>query len=269
VSRPRRPERPARRPGPFGPRRYGLWIGAAAVAVAALLTLGTLLSGPSGSAGIAPGRRLPPFAVPLASGNLTGDADVATRPDQGAAGRHPACKERGAGILNICELYEQGPVVLALFIDEGGCEAVLDELQRLAPEFPRVRFAAVAIKGERVPLRALARAHSLTRVSIGIDRDGALATLYDMVGCPQLTFAYRGGAAQGKTLFALPPLAALRARLENLAAGADARSPHPAGPAGRQRGSVRRRMLRGQSSRHPSSPRGRAKNGLASPALTG
>jgi hypothetical protein len=269
MGRPRRPERPSGQPGPFGAHRYGLWIGAAAVVVAALLTLGTLLAGPSGSAGVAPGRKLPPFAVPLASGNLTGDADVATRPDQGAAGRRPACAERGAGILNICELYEQGPVVLALFIDEGGCEAVLDELQRLAPEFPGVRFAAVEIKGERAPLRALERTHRLRSVPIGIDRDGALAALYNMVGCPQLTFAYRGGAAQGKALFAPPPLAALRARLEELVAGARARSLHAAGSGARQRGSVRRRTLRGHPSLHPSSPRGRAKRGLRPPALTG
>ena len=58
----------------------------------------------------------------------------------------PACAERGARILNVCQLYEQGPVVLALFVDAGSCPAVLSEMQALAPAFPGVRFAAVAIR---------------------------------------------------------------------------------------------------------------------------
>ena len=92
---------------------------------------------------------LPPFAVPLARGELNGAADIATRANDGAAGKVPACKERGQGILNICELYEQGPVVLALFVDAGSCPQILSDMQALAPSFPNVRFAGVAIKGGR------------------------------------------------------------------------------------------------------------------------
>ena len=61
----------------------------------------------------------------------------------------PACTVRGPGILNICQLYEQGPVVLALFVDAGSCPRVLSDMQALAPSFPGVRFAGVAIKGDR------------------------------------------------------------------------------------------------------------------------
>ena len=61
----------------------------------------------------------------------------------------PACEVRGPQILNICQLYERGPVVLALFVDAGSCADVLGDMQALAPSFPEVRFAAVAIKGGR------------------------------------------------------------------------------------------------------------------------
>ena len=62
---------------------------------------------------------------------------------------------RGPEILNICQQYEHGPVVLALFVNGASCTAVLSDMQALAPSFPGVRFAAVAIKGERAALRKL------------------------------------------------------------------------------------------------------------------
>ena len=58
-------------------------------------------------------------------------------------------------MLNICELYEQGPVVLALFVDGELLPGVLCDMQALAASFPQVRFAAVAIKGDRRPMRRL------------------------------------------------------------------------------------------------------------------
>ena len=118
--------------------------------------------------------------MPLALGGLNGDADIATHANQGPTDGVPACAERGSQILNVCQLYEQGPVVLALFIDAGSCTAVLGEMQALSAEFPRVRFAAVAIKGERAQLRRLVRAHGLT-LPVGLDSDGAVAAALQSV----------------------------------------------------------------------------------------
>ena len=81
--------------------------------------------------------------------DVNGDANVATHADDGAAGRVPACTVRGAQVLNVCQLYERGPVVLALFVDAGSCDGILSDMQALAPSFPGVQFAAVAIKGNR------------------------------------------------------------------------------------------------------------------------
>jgi hypothetical protein len=213
-------EPPDRAPGS---RRYGPYLAVLGLLILVVVAIDTALTKPTGVAGVQPGRVLPPFAVPLATGALHGDANVATRANDGEAGKRPACSVRGAEILNVCQLYEQGPVVLALFVDAGSCPAVLSEMESLAPSFPGVRFAAVAIKGDRDSLRKLVRSRSLVRVPVGIDEDGALATLYKVASCPQVTFAYPGGVVQSKALLTRPPPAMLRTRVQELVADARAR----------------------------------------------
>jgi hypothetical protein len=210
------------RPEPAGGLRYGRYLGPAALVVLLLVTINAALNRPNGAAGIARGHRLPPFAVPLALGDLTGDANVATRPNQGPAGSVPACSVRGPQVLNVCQLYERGPLVLAMFVDAGSCPAILSQMQALAPSFPGVGFAAVAIKGDRPSLQRLIHERGLT-LPIGIDRDGALATLYKVASCPQVTLAYPGGVVQSAPLLAHPAQAVLRSRVSELVAASRAR----------------------------------------------
>ncbi len=202
--------------------RYGRYVGLLGVVLFVGILVNSLFVHRSGLTGIPPGQKLAPFAVPLALGNLNGAADVATRANQGAEGRVPACAERGAQILNVCQLYEQGPLVLALFVDAGSCTSVLGEMQALVPEFPSVRFAAVAIRDERGQIRRLVRSRGLT-LPVGLDSDGAVADRYKVYSCPQVNFAYRGGVVQSKALLASPTLAALRARVSELVAASRAR----------------------------------------------
>jgi hypothetical protein len=192
------------------------------VVLLVVVLITTVLAKSNGASGIAPGRTLPPFAVPLALGSLQGAANVATRPHQGSAGNVPACTVRGERVLNICQLYEQGPVVLALFVDEGSCPAVLSVMQTLTRSFPQVRFAAVSIKGVRSRLRRLVRSRRLT-LPVGIDEEGTLASLYKVFSCPQIDFAYPGGVVQSKALLQTPSLAALRARVSELVKASRAR----------------------------------------------
>jgi hypothetical protein len=206
----------------LSPRRYGRYVALLALVILVLITINTITTKPNGARGIAPGRALAPFAVPLALGSLGGDADIATHAGEGARGRVPACQERGAEILNICQLYERGPVVLALFINGGSCPAVLSDMQALAPEFPGVQFAAVALRGDRSGLRALVRKRGLT-LPVGIDRDGSLLALYKMATCPQVSFAYPGGIVQSAALLYRPPVATLRARVQELLTASRAR----------------------------------------------
>jgi hypothetical protein len=197
--------------------RYGRYVVLLAIVIVVAITINTIATKPNGGAGLAPGAQLPPFAAPLALGNLSGDTNIATRADEGAAGNVPACSVRGPRVLNICQLYEHGPVVLALFVDSGSCTAVLSDMQALAREFPHVSFAAVAIKGGTSGVREQIRSRRLT-FPVGLDRDGALAALYKVASCPQLTFAERGGAAQGRPILDRPSRAELRARVKQLVA---------------------------------------------------
>jgi hypothetical protein len=211
---------------PRRPPRYGGYVGVLALVILLLITVNTIVTKPNGVKGVPVGQQMPPFAVPLALGTLTGDADTATVANEGAAGRVPACAERGPQILNICQLYEKGPVVLALFVDGGSCPAILSDLQALSSAFPAVRFAAVAIKGQRAQVRRLIRSRGL-RMPVGIDSDGALASLYKVASCPQVTFAYPGGQVQSSALLTRPTRAQLRARVGRLVVAARARGWKP------------------------------------------
>lgn len=202
--------------------RYARYAGVLGVVLLVAIFVNSLFVHRTDATGIAPGQRLAPFAVPLALGTLNGDADIATHVNQGSDGRVPACAERGSQILNACQLYERGPLVLALFIDAGSCATVLGEMQALAAKFHRVRFAAVAIRGERAQIRRLIRAQGLT-LPVGLDSDGAVAALYKVFSCPQVNFVYPGGVVQSKALLANPSLASLRARVSELVAASNAR----------------------------------------------
>jgi hypothetical protein len=210
------------RPEPAPGQGWGRYLGLLAVLAFVLIAVHTVVNKATLVRGIEPGHRLPPFAVPLALGNVAGDADVATHADAGAEGRVPACSERGAQLLNVCQLYERGPVVLALFVDADSCTGILSDMQALAPSFPGVQFAAVAIKPSRARLRRLVQSQHLT-LPVGIDNDGAVATLYQVASCPQVSFAYPGGVVQSAALLTRPSRATLRARLSELVAAARAR----------------------------------------------
>lgn len=207
---------------PIRSPRYGRYAGLLAVLILVLITINTIVTKPNGSTGIPPGQRLAPFAVPLARGALHGDADIATRAGEGSSGRVPACELRGPQILNICQLYESGPVVLALFVNGGSCPAIVSDMQSLQRSFPGVRFAGVAIRGGRQQVRRLIRTRGLT-LPIGIDADGVLVAIYKVATCPQVTFAYPGGVVQSRALLTRPSYATLRARVAELVAASKAR----------------------------------------------
>lgn len=197
-------------------------MGGLAIAALVGILLSALLGSTGGVRGVPVGTRIPPFAAPLATGSLRGDVNFATGPGQGSAGPRAACGVRGAQVLNICQLYEQGPLVLALFVDAGSCTAVLRQMQSLAPAFPQVRFAAVAIMGEGSEVRSLIHAAKLS-FPVGLDRDGVLATLYRVASCPQVNFVYPGGVVQSPALLGSSSASTLRARVHILLSAATSR----------------------------------------------
>jgi hypothetical protein len=218
------PERPGtpQPPPPLPPARRSTvtWIvGIVVVFALAYITLNTIRTDAPGSRGIAAGSRLPPFAAPLATSRLEGDANLATKRGEGGQGSRPACEVRGPDIVNSCQLAERGPVVLAFVAARSDtCDRQIDVLQSLRGRYPDVQFAAVAIRGNRDDLRALIRRRGWT-LPVAYDHDGGVANAFAVAICPTVTFAYRGGKVEGTSL-ALIEGQALRARIEKLREGA-------------------------------------------------
>jgi hypothetical protein len=176
----------ARRP------RYGWVVALAVLALIVYVSLNTLRSDHVGSRGPKAGSRVPPFAAPLALGDLQGDVNV--------AGEGKACSVRGPGILNSCELAERGPFVLVIMATRGAkCIRQLDVLERARARHPDLQFAAVAIRGDRGDLRALVRRHGW-RFPVAYDHDGILANLLGVAVCPTMTYALPGGVVRDSTV---------------------------------------------------------------------
>ena len=198
--------------------RGGWLVGVVGVVVLAYITLNSLRTEGVGSRGLEVGTRLPPFAMPLAASRSDADANIATRPDSGPEGARPACSVRGPEILNVCELAERGPVVLAFLVTRSGrCEEQVDVLDRIAPRHPRVRFAAVSVRGEHEQLRRTVRERGW-RLPVGYDHDGAVANLYRVAVCPTVTFADRDGRV-ARTALEFLDERALTTRVEALEQG--------------------------------------------------
>jgi hypothetical protein len=204
---------------PAGASRYGWFVALVGVLLVAYVSLNTLRTDSVGSQGLEIGRKVPPFAAPLALGTIDGDVNVARKPNQGSAGARPACSVRGPQILNSCQLGERGPFVLAFLATRGTqCTRELDRLGRVQSLHPGIQVAAVSIRGDRDDLRALVRRRHWP-FAVAWDRDGILANLYGVAVCPQLTYALPGGVVQATSVGELGDreLDARFARLERAA----------------------------------------------------
>ena len=187
---PRRPEVP--RPG----NKYA-W----AVGIVMLMVLGLVLffqTLPNEGTGIDGPRRgsvMKAFAVPSVRSNLEGDANVCQRKDQCSdqIGEQPACTLDSEDVVNVCELRKK-PLVLTFIFDRGAdCYPQVDRTERVRGELPGVNFATVFFTHkERDEVRRLAEARGWSQ-PVGVDRDGTVANLYGVGGCPTTIFARAGG----------------------------------------------------------------------------
>ncbi len=190
-----RPE-PARRPEVPRPSNKYAWL----VGFLMLMGLGVLLfaqtlpNSGEGLEGPKRGTTLKAFAAPSALGDVEGDANVCQRrpcPDQ--AGGQPACSLTSEEVVNLCRLREK-PFVLTVIFDRGAdCYPQVDRTERVRADFGDVNFATLFVTDkERSEIRNLVEARRW-RQPVGIDRDGAVANLYGVGGCPTTIFAREGG----------------------------------------------------------------------------
>jgi hypothetical protein len=189
--------------------RYSIVVGLLFVAIVAIALLKGVPGG-GGTLGLdeqAHRWALPEFAVPVATGALEGDANVAqddcsaaALPCPADARRTPACQVRAAGAIRVCDLFDR-PSVLSFWFSKGGdCVDQQDVVSRVYARYRgRVDFLSVDIRDDRDTVRDLARRRSWA-MPVGYDRDGAVASLYRVGGCPTFAYAYPGGTLQSASI---------------------------------------------------------------------
>jgi thiol-disulfide isomerase/thioredoxin len=151
---------------------------------------------------------LPEFAVPAAgSEELEGDANVAqddcetsALPCPENARRTPACQVGIPGAIRVCDLFDR-PAVISFWFSKGGdCVAQQDVVDRVYARYGgRVSFLSLNVRDDRDTVRDLLRSHDW-RMPVGYDRDGAVAGLYRVGGCPTFAYAYPGGTLQDASI---------------------------------------------------------------------
>ncbi len=189
--------------------RYSIVVGLLFVAVVAIALLNS--SGEdSGALGLdqrPPRWPLPEFAVPAAAGPLEGDANVAQDdcessrlPCPEEAGRTPACRLRTPGAIRVCDLFDRPAVISFWFGKGGGCVAQQDVVDRVHGRYRgRVSFLSLDVRDDRDAVRELIRRRGW-QMPVGYDRDGAVAALYRVGGCPTFAYVYPGGLLQGASI---------------------------------------------------------------------
>lgn len=147
---------------------------------------------------------LPEFAVPVAAGGLEGDANVAQDDCESAAvpcprdaRREPACRIKTAGAIRVCELFGR-PLVISFWFTKGGgdCAGEQDVVDQVYRRYEgRVNFLSLDVRDDRDTVRELVRQHGW-KMPVGYDRDGAVAGLFRVGGCPTFAYAFPGGTLQ-------------------------------------------------------------------------
>jgi len=189
--------------------RYSILVGLLFVAIVAIALLGGVPGG-GGTLGLdeQPARwPLPEFAVPVAAGELEGDANVAqddcsaaALPCPADARRTPACQVRTRGAIRACDLFAQPAVISFWFSKGGNCVDQQDVVSQVYSRYRgRVSFLSLDIRDDRDTVRELVRQRGWT-MPVGYDRDGAVASLYRVGGCPTFAYAYPGGTLESASI---------------------------------------------------------------------
>jgi len=181
----------ARPPGPPPPARppaagrSSWYVGILAVIILGYILVNTLRT--EGNKAPSAGTDIRAFAAPLVLSELDGDANVATPDNLGDAGEVPACSIDRPDVLTVCP--DGHPLVLGFYFTRGSdCAGSFDAMEKLQARYPKLRFAGVIVRGDRDEARKTVREHGWT-FDVAYDRDGAVANVYGVPGCPQVVLA--------------------------------------------------------------------------------
>jgi hypothetical protein len=168
--------------------RYQRMIGGFGLALVLAFSIYLFVHGGSGTPGIPAGQPLHKFVAPLATSDLTVDANA-----------HPVCNRarpsrRG---LNVCG---RRPIVLAFFVlGAKPCVKQVAVLQQISSRFPGVQFAAVAVGGSHAATDRAVRQNHWT-IPIAYDQSGILAQAYGVEICPMVEIARGDGVVARRLL---------------------------------------------------------------------
>jgi thiol-disulfide isomerase/thioredoxin len=190
--------------------RYSVLVGLLFLALIVVATLHTLNGGGEDTLGLdkQPTRwPLPEFAVPAAAGKLEGDANIyqdncgsSTLPCPEDPQRVPACQISTAGAIRVCDLFDRPLVISFWFGTESSCERQQDVVSTVAARYRgRVNFLSLDVRDSRGSVRELVREQGWD-MPVGFDRDGAVAALYRVGGCPTFAYAYPGGTLESASI---------------------------------------------------------------------
>jgi hypothetical protein len=207
--------------------RYSVIVGLLFLVIVVIATVSTLSNGGGeGTLGLdrqPPRWPLPEFAVPAAAGELEGDANIAqddcessALPCPGDARRTAACRIDTPGALRVCDFFDL-PLVISFWFTKGGgdCAGEQDLVDAAYRRYRgRVNFLSLDVRDSRDTVRELIRQHGW-KLPVGYDRDGAVASLYKVGGCPTLAYVYPGGTLQSASI-GEGAVAQIDARVERL-----------------------------------------------------
>jgi hypothetical protein len=208
---------PEPQPRPAPPPRRGRYTWVVGIAfVLAIIVAGANLLGKEGAGyrGVPVGKRLAPFAAPLATSEHDNDVNMLKTASGGVPG---ACDVHLSGVVNLCDLSRR-PLVITFVANGGaGCGAQLDRVERVYRSFPSVTFLGVVSRKSLHDAKAMVKENHWT-FPVALDRDGQLLNLYGIGDCPTTVFSKKGGISAGSLR---PGLSAgrLRAAVAALAAG--------------------------------------------------
>ena len=189
-----RREREKESPGPPRPAgRYTWVVGVAALIAIVVVAFNSLPNAGRGYRGPKEGERVPVFAAPLATGDAEGDTNIKQdAEDEDAGNDTPACDVRGADVFNLCDLFEERPLVLILSAPSDQCDRELEAAGRLAEELPEVQFAATIAARSRDQARDVVEETGVEFPVAFDEPPPILFNLYRVAFC-STAFVERGG----------------------------------------------------------------------------
>jgi hypothetical protein len=119
------------------------------------------------------------------------------------------------GAFRVCDLFDRPSVISFWFSRGGDCVSQQDAVDEVHRRYRgRVAFLSLNVRDDRDAVRDLVSERGW-EMPVGYDRDGAVASLYRVGGCPTFAYVYPGGTLHSASIGNLSAQQ-LGARIEGL-----------------------------------------------------